>query len=261
MTPDDLWTHCKGSQAIVPLECTAWRVVEAQHIASTRKLVDSLEEQIILEELLEKRAKPPLPQEAEFIGLHFLLSTPFRYPPLQYGSRFSTRLQRSLWYGSLLLPTAFAEVAFYQLLFFVGSQAALKSNKLQLSAYQAKVKTLQGVYLNQPLFNEYTALISCKDNYQHSQKLGSKLRDAGVQAFTYYSARAHDETINIGVFNPAAFAQKSPVIDSQQTWACYTQPGQIEFTRTSLLEKSQSLVFNQDNFMVNGIFPFDHRAA
>lgn len=259
--PDDLWTLCQGQEAIAPLECNAWRVVEAQHIASTRKLVDSLQEQLILEELLENKAKPPLPQEAAFKGLHFLLSTPFRYPPLQYGSRFSTRLQRSLWYGSTQLATAFAEVAFYRLLFFKGCRATLKSNKLPLTAYQAKIKTLQGVYLEKPLFNQYTTLISCKDSYQHSQALGSKLREAGVHAFTYHSARGAAEALNIGVFTPAAFAQKTPLMDSQQTWLCYTQQAQIEFTRTSLLDKPQSLVFTQENFMVNDVFPFDPDAA
>ncbi len=254
---DDLWTLCQGKDAITPLECTAWRVVEGQHISSTRKLVDSLEEQMRLEELLENNAKPPIPREAEFLGLHFLLSTPFRYPPLRYGSRFGTILQRSLWYGSLFLPTAFAEVAFYRLLFFMGTSAVLTSNKLQLTAYQAKIATKQGVYLNQPLFDQYKDKISAKDNYQHSQALGTQLREAGAQAFTYYSARA-ENGVNIGIFTPKAFAQKTPLIDSQQTWACYTSPDKIEFTRTSLLDKPQNFTFTQMDFRVNGDFPFQN---
>ena len=64
----------------------AWRVVEAQHEASTMKLVDGPEEQRLLEQLLEA-AKPPLPAAAH--GLHYLLATPFRYPPLPGGSRRS----------------------------------------------------------------------------------------------------------------------------------------------------------------------------
>lgn len=257
MNPD-LWSLCE--QAINPLEYTAWRVVEAQHIASTRKLVDSVEEQLILEELLENKAKPALPCEAEFVGLHYLLSTPFRYPPLKYGSRFGTRLQRSLWYGSLLLPTAFAEVAFYRLLFFKGTEAPLKSSELLLSAYQAQIKTKKGIHLHHPQFEVYKADISCKDNYQNSQALGIKLREAGIQAFTYYSARMPN-AINLGIFTPEAFAQKSPIIETQQTWRCYTQPTQIEFTRTTLLEKPQYFVFSQEDFLVNNKFPFDHQAA
>ena len=36
-----------------------------------------MEEQGLLEELLES-SKPPLPRDAEFLGLHYLLATPFR---------------------------------------------------------------------------------------------------------------------------------------------------------------------------------------
>jgi len=53
-------------------------VVEAQHTASTMRLVDSLEEQASLELVLEE-SKPPLPPEAR--RLHYLLATPFRYRP------------------------------------------------------------------------------------------------------------------------------------------------------------------------------------
>jgi hypothetical protein len=259
MTATHLWTDCQGEEAIAPLKCSAYRVVEAQHISSSRKLVDSVHEQEVLENLLESYAKPALPQTTEFQGLHYLLVTPFRYPPLPHGSRFSSRLYRSLWYGSLLLETAFAEVAFYRLLFFKGTSGALKSAEIQLSAYQAKIATKAGVSLEKPLFNRYTALISCKDNYQHSQTLGAAMRNANVAAFTYYSARMPD-TINIGIFTPAAFADKSPILTTQQTWICYTEKERIEFTRGSLLEKPQHWVFTQENFTDNNVLPFDHRA-
>lgn len=40
----DIWQHCDGLQQIQPLVCKPWRVVEAQHVNSTRHLVDSLDE-------------------------------------------------------------------------------------------------------------------------------------------------------------------------------------------------------------------------
>jgi len=46
------------------------------------------------------------------IGLDYLLFPPFRYPPLKWGSRFGTEYQRGLFYGSQLLATALAEVAY-----------------------------------------------------------------------------------------------------------------------------------------------------
>jgi hypothetical protein len=62
-----------------------WRAVEAQHVVSTMALVDSIEEQHVLERLLDD-TKPAIPAAAAH--LHWLLFTPFRYPPPPGGSRF-----------------------------------------------------------------------------------------------------------------------------------------------------------------------------
>ena len=45
-----IWTRCAGDSELRTLRLSPWRVVEAQHQVSTRKLVDSTEEQILLEE-------------------------------------------------------------------------------------------------------------------------------------------------------------------------------------------------------------------
>ena len=119
-----IWTRCGARANVRRLSGRAWRVVEAQHVTSTRKLVDSLEEQRILEELIEG-SKPPPPDEARERGLHFLLFTPFRYPPLRHGSRFATRTEPSLWYGSTRPRTCLAECAYYRLLFVEGTTAEL----------------------------------------------------------------------------------------------------------------------------------------
>ena len=57
------------------LALAPWRAVEGQHIIATMPLVDSAEEQLTLEWLLEE-LKPAVPDEAR--GLRWLLFTPFR---------------------------------------------------------------------------------------------------------------------------------------------------------------------------------------
>ncbi len=52
-----IWTRCAGDSELRSLRLSPWRVVEAQHQLSTRKLVDSAEEQILLEELIHDDAK------------------------------------------------------------------------------------------------------------------------------------------------------------------------------------------------------------
>ena len=70
---------------------SGWRAVEAQHRNATLGLVHGhLSNQALLEDIVEE-VKPVLPAEAT--GLHFLLSTPFRYrAPPPSGSRFRGRL-------------------------------------------------------------------------------------------------------------------------------------------------------------------------
>lgn len=81
-----MWTVTALASEARPAKGVIWRVVEDQYRASTRKLVDTLEEHDLLEALLDQD-KPPYPVEAE--GLHYLLKTPFRYhPPPPFGSRF-----------------------------------------------------------------------------------------------------------------------------------------------------------------------------
>ena len=58
---------------------TLYRVVEAQHRASTMRLVDSLEEQASARGGPGGRASRPLPEGTQ--ALHYLLATPFRYRP------------------------------------------------------------------------------------------------------------------------------------------------------------------------------------
>src|SRR5579872_1470893 len=112
----DIWTRCEGPSRVGPLATSAWRVVEAQHKVSTRRLVDTLAEQEILEQIVDE-VKPPPPSGPEFKGLHYLLFTPFRHPPLLRGSRFGSPTERSLWYGASDVETSLAEKAYYQLLF------------------------------------------------------------------------------------------------------------------------------------------------
>ncbi|MEA5474659.1 RES domain-containing protein [Synechococcus sp. CCY9201] len=47
--------------------------------------------------------------------------TPFRYPPLRSGSRFTAADQRELFYGARGLGTVLAERAFHALRFLEGS--------------------------------------------------------------------------------------------------------------------------------------------
>ena len=92
------WAACLAQVKPHPISGTLLRLVESQEQVATNQLVSSLERQAVLEGLLEA-TKPRLRVGTEH--LHYLLATPFRYPPLKHGSRFGTRSAPSLFYGAL----------------------------------------------------------------------------------------------------------------------------------------------------------------
>ena len=243
------WKELDGERHIRRLALDAWRVVEGQHLISTRKLVDSDEEQRLLEELLEG-SKPPLPAGTK--RLHYLLATPFRYPPLKYGSRFGTRFERGIWYGAKHLRTAFAESAYYRLLFLEGTRAEIPRLSLDLTAFKASIRTSRGVDLTRPPFSEQAARLASKSSYSATQRLGRELREARVSAFCYPSARDPEGGAAVAVLDPAAFVQTKP--RGLETWHCVATRGGVEVSRRDFFER-KSFRFERRVFLVRGRLP------
>jgi hypothetical protein len=223
-------------------------VVEAQHQVSTRKLVDSADEQVLLEELIE-RVKPP---DTTGGRLHYLLFTPFRYPPLRYGSRFGARHERGVWYGSESRRTAFAEVAYYRLLFLEGTRAALGSVITQLTAFSVRVRSSRGVDLVSPPFDAHRRAIASPTKYASTQALGAAMREAGVELFRYPSARDDEGGVNVGAFSPAVFGSAKP--HGFETWHCTAEREKVELTKGDYF-KRETYAFSREQFLVGGALP------
>ncbi|MGI9044518.1 MAG: RES family NAD+ phosphorylase [Gemmatimonadaceae bacterium] len=241
-----IWTRCAGDSELKPLQLSPWRVVEAQHQISTRKLVDSNEEQALLEELID-RVKP-----ADRTGgrLHYLLFTPFRYPPLKHGSRFGGRNEPGIWYGSLDRRTAFAEVAYYRMVFLEGTAAELGTVETPLTAFTARVRTSRGIDLVAPPFDAHHLAITSPTSYASSQPLGTVMRGAGVQAFKYPSARDDQGGVNVGVLVPSVFGRARP--KSFETWHCAASRHRVEVMQADYFNRD-SYAFPRGQFLVKGV--------
>ena len=211
----DLWAACGGLAVAGALAGEVWRMVESQEQIATMALVDTLAEQAELERLLE-RSKPPRRGTQH---LHYLLATPFRYPPLKHGSRFGTRGEPSLFYGSLETRTVLAEAAYYRFVFWYG-MARPPAGKLdtQHTLFGAAYRTARGLRLQDPPFAAHGDELRSPVDYRASQALGSAMRAAGIEAFEFVSARDAAGGINLALFTPAALAGKSP--GSQEAWLC-----------------------------------------
>ena len=178
------------------------------------KLVDSLDEQYLLEQLLEA-SKPPVPPECRH--LHYLLSTPFRYSaPYPSGSRFRRAgFTPGVFYASLTVPVAIGEIAFRRLLFYAESpDTPWPVNAAEYTAFAARFRTPRGLELAEPPLNADAAAWSHPTDYAPCQDLADAARASGIEAVRYPSARVPGH--NVALLTCAAFSSRKPL--ERQTW-------------------------------------------
>lgn len=210
------WTREELLASAVVIETTAWRLVEAQHRISTMKLVDSLDEQIILEQMLEE-TKPSLQDDCA--GLHYLLASPFRY---SRNSPYATRFRRAnsehgVFYASASPETAVAEIVFYRLLFFAESpETPLPSNPGEFTAFAVQICATRSLDLTRPPMSAYHELWENPQDYTYCQDVSDTAREEGMQVISYHSIRDLRHRLNHALMTPAAFSQPYPV--AEQTW-------------------------------------------
>ena len=201
-------------------------MVEAQHAAATMKLVDGIEEQLLLEEMIEA-AKPPLPAAAR--GLHYLLATPFRYPPLPSGSRFRAAGEPGVFYAAEQLPTACAELGYWRWRFLLDAPALSRIDAVAHTAFRAAIKALV-IDLRQPPLARDADRWRDPDSYAATQELARRTRKAKVEAIRYASVRDPRHGGCIALLTPAGFAAKSPR-GNPQTWWLSVRPDRALWVR------------------------------
>ncbi|MEQ8659234.1 MAG: RES family NAD+ phosphorylase [Gammaproteobacteria bacterium] len=244
-----LWESCRGPDHLGPLAGTLHRMVESQARIATLDYVDTLAEQALLEDLLET-VKPPLPAGSG--QLHYLLKTPFRYPPLPWGSRFGRRHEPALCYGGCRIETTLAEVAYYRCVFWQSMAGAPPADSIrtQHSSFAVRYRTDAGIALQREPFARYAGAIAHRADYTATQALGSAMRAAGVAAFEYPSARDPHRGTCVGLFTPAAFAERKP--RAIREWLCEVSATAVAFKPVDTAEVAR---FTLDAFLVAGSLP------
>lgn len=210
------WTHVALSSEFLPFEGECWRLVEAQHRVSTLKLTDTLDEQVLLENLIEA-TKPERPPETR--RLDYLLATPFRYDAVYpTGSRFR-RAGRTpgVFYAAETPATGLAEIAFHRLLFFAESPSTpWPADSSDFTAFAVAVTIRRQLDLTREPLSRDSALWRHPTDYGPCQALADAARAAGAQSLRYASVRDPGGGRNLAVLDPDVFAKPAPV--GQQTW-------------------------------------------
>lgn len=244
-----IWDACNGAQQIEHLAGTLHRLVESQEQIATLGYVDTLDEQALLESMLE--SSKPIYKE-DLTAYHYLLSTPFRYPPLTWGSRFGAANEPSLFYGGKTINVTLAESAYYRFVFWNSmSGAPIKPQiKSEHALFSVDYTSSNGVSLHAAPLEQYQHDISHPNQYCQSQQLGSAMRASGVEVFEYTSARDPQKEHCVGLFTARAFKSKKPKNMSQ--WLCETSADEVLFKPA---ESNTITRFKLDTFLVNNTLP------
>ena len=240
--PANTWTPTALQSEARPWHGAGWRAVEAQHKVSTMALTHgNLADQAMLENILEQ-AKPALPKAA--VGLHWLLSTPFRYSPLRGGSRFRTRGEPGVFYGAEDRKTACAEVGYWRWKFWMESAGLReKSKSVQLTLFEFHAKTAHALDLLQPPLSADRALWTHSSSYDATQQLAASARKAEIDMIRYESAR-NTGGVCLALMTPQVFRNvRRPWRSNQQTWTLHIQPPGLVTWQRELENESFSFEF------------------
>lgn len=250
MESENIWQSVDGSAHIHPFSMKLFRVVESQEQVATTLVTDSQEEQLLLEELLEE-SKPK--QQNELAKRHYLIKTPFRYPPLRHGSRFGTIWEPALFYGSQTVECALAEVAYYRFVFLYDMEDSTLVTQHNIQSYHSSfyinAQSEKAVRLEQEPFEKFSAQLLSVQNYQATQLLGKAMRDAGVEMFSFASARMEDG-LNGAIYNHQAIKSTKP--NQLESWQCLTQEERVVFHNPV---SATSFEFNKVEYLYNKDFP------
>lgn len=245
-----IWERCDGKRFMTCVDGELFRMVESQEQVATMSYVDSLQEQAVLEELLES-AKPVYPDSIT-AELHYLLKTPFRYPPLPWGSRFGRTHEPSIFYAGQTLEATLSESAYYRFVFLHSMEGAPPKTNLRTAhtLFSARYSSKHGIKLQETPFSDFKMHLTSIHTYEPSQTLGSEMREGGVQAFEYFSARSINQEICVGLFTPEAFAGSTPI--TVEAWFC-----ELTYDRVTFKPQRSKITydFNIEQFLVGDTLP------
>lgn len=219
------WTPTAASSEARLFNNKVWRVVEDQHSSSTMKLVDTLDDHELLEEILES-GKPPLARGTE--TLDYPLASPFRYPPHKHGSRFRSIGDPGVFYAALGFRTAAAELGYWRWKFLCNSAGLNRIDPSPQTAFKTHIKA-QAVDLTLLPFDRDRHIWEHPSDYSGTQQFGRVVREGGVEAILYKSVRDPGGGKCLALMSPNGFKSKKPEND-MQTWHLTVTRNEIVWT-------------------------------
>ena len=221
------WTPAAVASELSRWQGALWRAVEAQHRVATSRLVDTLQEQALLEQLLDhaKPAAPPSPR-------HYLLTTPFRYPaPFPGGSRYRRATDPGVFYGADERRTACAELGYWRWRFLLDTPALPRLEPLPQTLFQAQVDA-PAIDLTAPPLASDAPLWRSPTDYSACQQLAGVAREAGAGLIRYASVRDPQQGLCGAVLSLKGLTA-DPLVE--QSWLLGVTRERVQWRRDSVL--------------------------
>ena len=148
--------------------------------------------------------------------------------PLPWGSRFGSRFEPGLFYAARSVATTLAEGAYYRCVFWSGmSVPPPRPLNTRHTMFRVGLRAERGLRLQAPPFDAYEGVLTHPQHYGATQVLGRAMREEGIGAFEYRSARDPGLGINVALFSPAALGTERP--DRLEEWLCSTDADRVTY--------------------------------
>ncbi len=233
----------------VGLTKDVYRIVETQADTATMALMQNIEKQSALESLLDEY-KPPY-ADPQLQHRHYLIASPFRYPPLPWGSRFGQRFEHSFFYASESSATCITESVYYRFVFFAGKASNFSIPVLtEHCLFSVSVTSDACADFTQVTDSNLLSVITSVDDYTQTHKIGRECRNNDIDVIRYPSARDLFG-INVAIDNPNVIISDEPILKR----TVIMQINQARDRITVKTDKDFPVIFTQAQFTVDGIFP------
>jgi len=146
-----------------------------------------------------------------------------------------------------------AETAFYRFVLWYGMVEPPPSGRIlsEHSSFEARDQVQRGVRLQLPPFDRQREALTHRSDYRATHALGSAMREAGVEAFEYPSARCPLGGLNVALYAPAAFSETRP--RNLQPWLCETTASYVAFKNAQAPDTPR--LFPLALFLLDGRLP------
>lgn len=122
-----------------------------------------------------------------------------------------------------------AEAAYYRFVFWQGMTVPPEGKLVtQHTMLEAAYRTERGLQLHAQPFAAHKKQLTHPSDYAATQELGSKMRQSGIAAFEYISARDPEGGVNVALFTPNALPSNEPA--SRESWLCELTGTHVKFS-------------------------------